>query len=86
MRQPLSLLLALLLTGCAHTGLPSPEDRIIYLSLGTGPGQTVRVPAAPGWQDVTLTLRLEPGVNCLRLCNDRGPMPDIDYLDLEPLR
>ena len=64
----------------------SPEDRIIYLSLGTGPGQTVRVPAAPGWQDVTLTLRLEPGANCLRLCNDRGPMPDIDYLDLEPLR
>lgn len=64
----------------------SPEDRIIYLSLGTGPGQTVRVPAAPGWQDVTLTLRLEPGVNCLRLCNDRGPMPDIDYLDLKPLR
>ncbi len=64
----------------------SPEDRLIYLSLGTGPGQTVQVPAAPGWQDVTLTLRLEPGVNCLRLCNDRGPMPDIDYLDLQPLR
>ena len=62
----------------------SPEERIIYLSLGAGAGRTVTVPAAPGWQDVTLTLRLEAGVNCLRLCNDRGPMPDIDYLDLQP--
>ncbi|MBQ9661505.1 MAG: alpha-galactosidase [Bacteroidales bacterium] len=63
----------------------SPEERIIYWSLGGGAGRTLTVPAAPGWQDVTLTLRLEPGVNCLRLCNDRGPMPDIDYLDLQPI-
>lgn len=62
-----------------------PEERTLYLSLGTGSGQAVTVPAAPDWQDVTLTLRLEAGVNCLRLCNDRGPMPDIDYLDLQPV-
>ena len=60
----------------------SPEERIIYLSLGIGAGQAVKVPAAPGWQDVTLTLDLQPGVNCIRLCNDRGPMPDVDYMDL----
>lgn len=60
----------------------SPEERTIYLSVGPGAAQTVQVGAAKGWQDVDVSVRLEPGVNVIRLANDRGPMPDVDYMEL----
>lgn len=63
----------------------SPESRTIYLSVGSGVAREVRVPASADWQDVELTLTLEPGMNIVCLRNDRGPMPDIDYADVEPL-
>lgn len=31
---------------------------------------------------VTLRLKLHKGMNTIRLFNDNGPMPDIDYMDL----
>lgn len=57
----------------------APEDEVIYVSVGGQAGQAVHIPAAEGWQDVKVRLRLEKGVNEVRLCNDRGPMPDVDY-------
>ena len=45
---------------------------------------SVRVPQAEGWQDITLTVHLEPGLNTVRIVNDRGAIPDIDYMDLVP--
>lgn len=39
---------------------------------------------AADWQDVNLTIHLEPGINVVCLRNDRGPLPDIDYADLRP--
>ena len=62
----------------------SPEDRTIYLGVGTRDAVTVRVNASPLWQDVSVPVSLSPGVNLIRLCNDRGPMPDVDYMDLQP--
>ncbi len=62
----------------------SPEDRTIYLGVGTRNAVTVRVNASPLWQDVSVPVSLSPGVNLIRLCNDRGPMPDVDYMDLQP--
>ena len=62
----------------------APEERTIYLSVGPGPAREIKVPAAAGWQDVALTLRLESGVNVVCLRNDRGPLPDIDYADISP--
>lgn len=64
----------------------SPEARTIYLSVGSGVAREVKVPAAADWQDVELTITLEPGVNVVCLRNDRGPMPDVDYADIKPVR
>ena len=63
----------------------APEKRTIYLSVGAEPACVVEVPAAPDWQDVTVDVRLERGTNVVRLANDRGPMPDIDYMDIQPV-
>lgn len=64
----------------------SPEARTIYLTVGSGVAREVKVPAAADWQDVELTITLEPGVNVVCLRNDRGPMPDVDYADIKPVR
>ena len=63
----------------------SPERRTLFFSVGIGAGEAVTVPAAAGWQDIELRATLAPGVNMLRLCNDRDAMPDIDYIDITPL-
>ena len=63
----------------------APDKRTIYLSVGAGPACVVEVPAAPDWQDVAVDVRLEPGTNVVRLANDRGAMPDIDYMDIQPV-
>ena len=63
----------------------SPDKRTVYLSVGAGPACVVEVPAAPDWQDVAVDVRLERGTNLIRLANDRGPMPDIDYMDIQPV-
>ena len=63
----------------------SPEERVIYLSVSPERALPVQIPASPKWQDVSVTVRLEPGVNCIRLANDREAMPDIDYLDIQPV-
>ena len=63
----------------------SPEERTIYLTIGEGRGTEITVPASPLWQDVEVAIRLAPGTQTLRLCNDRGPMPDIDYADVIPV-
>jgi len=63
----------------------SPENSMIYLSVNPDKAQAIRVSASPQWQDIELTVRLEPGLNCIRLANDRGAMPDVDYAFIEPL-
>ena len=60
----------------------APEKRTIYLTAGSGRGLQVDVPASPDWQDVAVTVHLTAGLQTIRLCNDRGPLPDIDYLDV----
>ena len=63
----------------------SPENRLIYLSVGGGPAKEIRVRANEDWQDVEVEVTLEKGVNTVRLCNDRGFMPDIDFMELSPI-
>ncbi len=63
----------------------APDKRTIYLSVGTGPACVVEVPAAPDWQDVDVEVHLERGTNVVRLANDRSAMPDIDYMDIQPV-
>ena len=60
----------------------SPEARVLYLSVGDGAAQKLQLEASPDWQETTVTVTLAPGTNTLRLCNDSGPMPDIDYADI----
>ena len=57
---------------------------MLYLSVNPDRAVSVRVPQAEGWQDITLTVHLEPGLNTVRIVNDRGAIPDIDYMDLVP--
>ncbi|MBR5670528.1 MAG: alpha-galactosidase [Bacteroidales bacterium] len=57
---------------------------MLYLSVNPDKAVAVRIPQAEGWQDVTLTVHLEPGLNTIRIVNDRGAIPDIDYMDLVP--
>ncbi|MBR4771354.1 MAG: alpha-galactosidase [Bacteroidales bacterium] len=57
---------------------------MLYLSVNPDRAVSVRVPQAEGWQDITLTVHLEPGINTVRIVNDRGAIPDIDYMDLVP--
>ena len=64
----------------------SPDKRSLYLSVGTGAAQKVELEASPLWQEASLTVTLAPGANTLRLCNDSGPMPDIDYADIQQVQ
>ncbi len=64
----------------------SPEKRFFYLSVGAGAAQRIEVPASPEWQETDVTVTLAPGSNTLRLCNDSGLMPDIDYADIRPVK
>ena len=59
------------------------EDSALYLGVGDEPARKVEVGVPDGnWREVSIRARLKPGVNTIRLCNDRGPMPDVDYADL----
>ncbi|MBR5735215.1 MAG: alpha-galactosidase [Bacteroidales bacterium] len=62
----------------------APENRFIYLSDNPSSARSVRISASPEWQDVEINVHLEPGLNCIRLVNDRSAMPDIDYMELKP--
>jgi len=62
------------------------EDQGLYVGVGSSPARKVEIPASDSWQDVVSQIHLEKGINTIRLCYDRGPMPDIDYADLTPIR
>ena len=65
----------------------SGESRSITVSINGSKVQTVSVNSG-GWDRVgrkTITVHLEPGRNTVRLSNATGWMPDLDYIDLEPV-
>ena len=65
----------------------SGESRSITVSVNGSKVQTVSVNSG-GWDRVgrkTITVHLEPGRNTVRLSNATGWMPDLDYIDLEPV-
>ena len=63
-----------------------PRGNMIYLSDNPDNARQVRIAAAEGWQDVEVTVNLKPGLNTIRIANDRSGIPDIDYMELQPLR
>jgi hypothetical protein len=62
-----------------------PRGGMIYLSDNPDNARSVRIAAAPEWQDVEVTVNLKPGLNTIRIANDRSGIPDIDYMELQPL-
>ena len=65
-------------------GYISGENRNINISVNGQKVQTVSVNSG-GWGTVarkTITIRLEKGLNTIRLSNPTSWMPDIDYIDL----
>lgn len=63
-----------------------PRGNMVYLSDNPNNARQVRIAAAEGWQDVEVTVNLKPGLNTIRIANDRSGIPDIDYMELQPLR
>lgn len=63
-----------------------PRGGIIYLSDNPDNARQVRIAAADGWQDVEVTVNLKPGLNTIRIANDRSGIPDIDYMELQPVK
>jgi hypothetical protein len=63
-----------------------PRGNMIYLSDNPDKARQVRIAAADDWQDVEVTVNLKPGLNTIRIANDRSGIPDIDYMELQPLR
>ena len=59
-------------------------DCALYLGVGDNVAHKVELTDSDVWQEVVLPVHLEPGVNVIRLCYDRGPMPDVDYADIRP--
>ena len=63
----------------------SGESRRITVNVNGEKVQTMNV-SSGGWQQVgkkTLSVRLKPGYNTIRLSNPTGWMPDIDYMTLQ---
>ncbi len=63
-----------------------PRGNIIYLSDNPDNARQVRIAPDTEWQDVEVTVNLKPGLNTIRIANDRSGIPDIDYMELQPLR
>ena len=59
-------------------------DCALYLGVGDNVAHKVELTDSDVWQEVVLPVHLESGVNVIRLCYDRGPMPDVDYADIRP--
>ncbi len=57
-------------------------ERAFTVSVDGKARKTVTVPAANGWQDVTVDVPLAPGRHEIRLDNASGWMPDIDRMTL----
>lgn len=62
----------------------SPTNSFVYISDNPDKAQSVRIAASPDWQDVVVKVHLQPGLNTIRLVNDRSNIADIDYMDLVP--
>ena len=63
-----------------------PRGNMIYLSDNPDNARQVRIAPDTEWQDVEVTVNLKPGLNTIRIANDRSGIPDIDYMELQPLR
>ena len=63
-----------------------PRGNMLYLSDNPDNARQVRIAAAEGWQDVEVTVNLKPGLNTIRIANDRSGIPDIDYMELQPVK
>ncbi len=63
-----------------------PRGNMIYLSDNPDNARQVRIAPDTEWQDVEVTVNLRPGLNTIRIANDRSGIPDIDYMELQPLR
>jgi hypothetical protein len=61
-----------------------PSKATLIVAANGGSGQVFRAADAPDGI-VTLTLALRQGYNTVRLYNDSGPMPDIDFMEVKPL-
>ena len=64
----------------------STEPSGLYLSVSPEKATAMRVAPSADWQDVEMKVTLAQGVNCVRIANDRGAIPDIDYMELVPVR
>lgn len=64
----------------------SPEARTMELSVNGSASVRLNVPAAPDGASVSTTVRLRRGLNTLRLDNESGPAPDVDYMDVRPTK
>jgi len=58
-----------------------PDSSAMIVSANGNKGQRITALQTVNGR-AALTLRLRKGLNTIRLCNDRGPMPDIDYMDV----
>ena len=58
-----------------------PDEAALVVAANGGPGQLFTRSDATGG-DVPLELYLQKGQNTIRLYNDRGRMPEIDYMDI----
>ena len=63
---------------------PFPSKAALIVAANGGSGQVFRAADAPDGT-VTLTLPFHQGYNTVRLYNDSGPMPDIDYMEVKSL-
>lgn len=64
----------------------SPEARTVEFSVNGSASVRLNVPAAPDGASVSTTVRLRRGLNTLRLGNESGPAPDVDYMDVRPTK
>jgi hypothetical protein len=60
-----------------------PEKVSFIVAANGGPGQLF-TPSDAADGAVSLELDLQKGQNTIRLYNDRGRMPEIDYMDITP--
>jgi len=57
----------------------------LYVSVNEIPLNTLRTSGEAFMEDITFTIDLKKGQNSISIRNDRGPIPDIDYMSVERL-
>ena len=63
----------------------SLEERTFFVQIDGGEKMPLTIPAtAGGFAEASLSVKLEAGNHSIRLSNDAAPMPDIDFMRIQP--